>query len=515
VRPGPSADGSLPIWCPWGEDHTGDSGPSETVYWPAGTGAAPGGGVYAQGHFKCLHAHCEQREDNDFLTAIGFAQSFEADFAVVDAGITDLVGPLIEPQDGRSPVPRSNGAGGEAIPAAWLAAEPGKGMKRGKKGWIACLENLTQAVDTDGFWLRLGYDAFRQELVASDWHDPIGEEQWSALTNAQLIAGRKALGRAGFELVGREIMRDACELVAHSRRFDALELWLAGRHWDGTGRVDSFLQTYYGAADTPYTRAVGAYWWTALAGRALVPGCKADMVPILVGAQGIGKTRSLESLAPWPETYRTIDLGVRDAELSRRMRGTCLWELNELRGLHSRARTAINSFITERADVWRPLYQEFDVVSPRRGLFIGTTNDDAFLDDETGNRRWLPVAVAQFGELTAYERDQLWAEGAARFVVDGVDWSAAEALGQPEHEDFRMVDAWEDALQQWMRERFPDAGPFTLSEAGSGALGISTKDFSKGSEQRVAKILRAIGCTSERVRGYRGERVKRKVWHVP
>lgn len=61
------ADGKLVIACPWDEEHTGgEAGDGSTVYFRAGTNG------YQRGHFKCLHAHCEHRTDDDFLSAIGY-----------------------------------------------------------------------------------------------------------------------------------------------------------------------------------------------------------------------------------------------------------------------------------------------------------------------------------------------------------------------------------------------------------------------------------------------------------
>ncbi|ESF27670.1 putative replication protein, partial [Salmonella enterica subsp. enterica serovar Tallahassee str. 0012] len=45
---------------------------------------------------------------------------------------------------------------------------------------------------------------------------------------------------------------------------------------------------------------------TALAGRVLEPGVKADMVPILVGPQGCGKSSGVEALSPDPAFFTEI-----------------------------------------------------------------------------------------------------------------------------------------------------------------------------------------------------------------
>jgi len=71
-------DGRLHITCPFEAEHTGPSAVSATTYFPANTGG------YAQGHYQCLHAHCEHRTDDEFRHALGmpYEDPFD-DFDVV------------------------------------------------------------------------------------------------------------------------------------------------------------------------------------------------------------------------------------------------------------------------------------------------------------------------------------------------------------------------------------------------------------------------------------------------
>lgn len=69
-------EGEAYIQCPWQDQHTMDSGVTQTAYFPAGSRG------YEQGHFRCLHAHCEERSDVEFLDALGLRV---ADFEVLTA----------------------------------------------------------------------------------------------------------------------------------------------------------------------------------------------------------------------------------------------------------------------------------------------------------------------------------------------------------------------------------------------------------------------------------------------
>jgi hypothetical protein len=53
-------DGGFNIPCPWADQHTSKSNPSETTYFPP---SELNGG---QGFFKCMHAHCARRFASDF-----------------------------------------------------------------------------------------------------------------------------------------------------------------------------------------------------------------------------------------------------------------------------------------------------------------------------------------------------------------------------------------------------------------------------------------------------------------
>ena len=314
----------------------------------------------------------------------------------------------------------------------------------------ACLENVVLALKTPGLTgYALRFDTFRAEGMIAE----PGSDTWRPLTDADGVSLRIALANLGFKPVPREMMRDAIVKVLADQKVDTAIDWLNSiPPWDGIPRTEQSLVRYFKAADTSYAAAVGNYLWTSAAARILDPGCKADMVIVLVGKQGARKSTAVAAIAPDPMFFAEASLSDRDADLSRKLRGKMVIELAELRGLKSREGEAIKAWISTTHERWVPKYQEFETAFPRRCIMIGTSNDNEFLGDPTGERRWLPVAVLDTidVETLVADRDQLWAEARERWSADGVLWRKAEELATSEHQNFTEMDVWAEPTAAWL-----------------------------------------------------------------
>jgi hypothetical protein len=79
---GTRSDGGVNVLCPWRDEHSGDSGPSESTYWPPHTGG------FAGGAYKCQHAHCESRTVRDLreFLALDGRHGDAAEFAQMSGG---------------------------------------------------------------------------------------------------------------------------------------------------------------------------------------------------------------------------------------------------------------------------------------------------------------------------------------------------------------------------------------------------------------------------------------------
>lgn len=500
---GDGSAGQLFIECPFASSHTSDSGPTATAYYPAGTGG------YSQGHFVCLHAHCVGREDRDYLNATGYSASEFADLPSAGSGGAGGGGQGGGGDDGDGQIDDRSGMGAERSPAKVPASDTPLALVRDKQGRIEpTADNLVKLCSRpDKIRWHLAYDTFKDELVCAPSGQAQGQEQWRAFTDVNYIDVRIELERRGMKPCGQELLRGAISKAAGERTIDTAVEWLSRLRWDGEERMASFCARAWGWTASDYSSAVGRYIWTAMAGRVLDPGCQADMAPILVGPQGAGKTSAIKAMVPDEDFYTSIPLDGHDDDTSRRLRGKLVGELEELRGLNSRHIEEIKAWITRTSEEWVPKYKEFASKFKRRLVFIGSTNDDEFLNDPTGERRWLPGRCRLLDvEWIKANRDQLWAEGAAMFMIDGVEWEPAQRLGLEEHHEFKVTDSWEPAVIRWLREPqlsnnlSPiDVGWTTTSEALAGAVNVPVAQHDKAKEMRMAKLLRSLGWNRKRI----------------
>ena len=153
------------------------------------------------------------------------------------------------------------------------------------------------------------------------------------------------------------------------------------------------MTTYLGAEDTPLNAAIGRIVLIAAVRRVREPGVKFDTILVLEGEQGVGKSTVIRVLAG-SENFSDQDILTLDGKAQMELlEGVWLYELCELEGL-SRAETSkVKAFASRSVDHGRPAYARFKETRPRQCVFVGTTNDDQYLRDMTGNRRFWPVKV--------------------------------------------------------------------------------------------------------------------------
>lgn len=287
------------------------------------------------------------------------------------------------------------------------------------------------------------YDEFTEKKVKVDGG------QWADADTLDLTIRLQT--ELGFSRLGKEAVHDAVTAIAREKTVNGPRDWLeALPAWDGQPRVDRFFTNCMGAADDEYTRAVSKNFWVGLVARIYRPGCQLDNMVVLKGEQGIGKTKALRIIGgPW---YAEASVPANNNEIYILLQGKWLVEIAELESFNRAEVTRVKQVITDTFDRYRKPYDVEALDHPRRCVFVGTTNDEEFLKDPTGGRRFWPVVCGAVDlDFIEASRDKLFAEAVALFKR-GEDWYKVPELKAKEvQEQFRRVDEWESIVADYVQ----------------------------------------------------------------
>lgn len=349
--------------------------------------------------------------------------------------------------------------------------------------------------------MKIAFDQFKDEILFSRNGGP-----WQSFGDSETYEIRIRLDEIGFVDTSIEKTRGAIHYVAWKNRFDSAQLWLNNLRWDGVPRITTFLHDYFGCDDNDYTRGVSDYMWSAMAGRVLSPGIKADMVPVLVSPEGRRKSSAVEAMAPEKDLFTELNLSAKDNDISRQLRGKMVAEWAELGGMSRKEVEHVKGFITRKCEEWTPKFKEYQSKYERRCIFIGTTNNEKFLVSDTGNRRFLPLVIKECLDLKIIAiRDQLWAEAANIFNKEGVRWQNAHTLGGNIQKLHMQEDAWEEIITDWLDQAANidlgddfleglngDRKELTCTLIAKNALNLHESQMNNMNLNRIGRVLRAL-----------------------
>jgi hypothetical protein len=245
------------------------------------------------------------------------------------------------------------------------------------------------------------------------------------------------LNAHGMTNVQKHIVVDAVKHAASHRIFNPVRDYLDEcmvRHElnENNQLLDKWMIDYLGVKpanedEALYIKAISRLSLIQAVARACNPGCKADSVVILEGQQGTGKSSAIRVL--FGEDYFGDQLPpMSSKDASSYLKGKWCVELAELEYKRKAEVETIKAFITRTHENYRPAFGREEVNLARTTVFFGTTNATEYLVDETGNRRFLPVATNEIDlNGLAAARDQLWAAAAHAYRANEPYWLADEA----------------------------------------------------------------------------------------
>lgn len=381
--------------------------------------------------------------------------------------------------------------GGEELPAALRAAWGHQEHRPRARNPANEPDAIAGALEKLGVRLRRDTFAGRDLARAGDdgrWE--LADDHWMKKT--WLDVGRVLGARPTTETFVAVV-----EVAARASPWHPVREWLSSLKWDGTKRLEEWLINYGDAhtQDRDYLRAVSALPLVAAVRRVRQPGAKFDELLVLESGQGKGKSSALLALCKEEDWFSDdLPLAVDSKQVIERTAGKWVVEAAELMNMRRAQVEGLKAMLSRRIDgPVRLAYGRASVEVPRQFVIVGTTNSFEYLQDSTGNRRFWPVRCGAFDLVSlAKDRDQLWAEAAAR-EAEGASIRLDPSLwghAAKQQESRQVTDPWEEELaSRWGHDGYRRLTNDDVWDAVK--LPLERRD--RGAAFRLTEVMQKLG----------------------
>jgi len=379
--------------------------------------------------------------------------------------------------------------------------------KEGKRKWPPqkTINNLHVILEEDVRWKgRLWFDVLRAVDMIDD----------APMSDADETGLRRWLEQAYALNYASSDITSVVSALCRARVRNPLAEQLRAMTWDGVSRAEDWLIRGLGVEDIPLHREMGKRWLIQAVARGLHPGAKTDAVLVLVGPQGVFKSTAMRRLAG-DEWFSDTPLNLSNKDAYMQLRAAWIYEIAELEGFRGRDRTTIKAFLSAQDDTFRLPYGKRAERHDRHTVFCATTNDEEFLSDPTGSRRFWPVKVGKVDlEWLGENRENLWAEAVALYSQGEPWWLSGK--GESERgvmaESFTAQDAWAELVETWLiAGGAPNTvATFTVRDLMEHALDLKPEKMGRREQMRVADVLKKMGATQAGRKQQKGK--VRRLW---
>ncbi len=414
--------------------------------------------------------------------------------------------PVADASASTAPPAAASTGGGSASPPNQAAARGGDDSPPDrawelsllrKKGEIStCLANAELILSHMPAWKGvIGYDEFSEKTVCRKVtpcdRDGAPGGDWSDHMDMMAAIWMQRAWNVEFSptTVGQ-----AVEVLARRHRFhpvrDALN---ALAPWDGVQRNADWLSDRLGVEKTEYTALVGQFFLRGMIKRVMEPGCKFDYCLVLEGEQGKGKS-SVARILSW-HWFCDTDLDLTNKDSLMALPGHWVYEIAEMGGLMKAEERKQKSFLSRQEDEYRPPYGKRLIKVPRQSVFIGTTNEEEYLKDATGGRRFWPVLCQGDLDLDGLRNnlEQMLAEALADYRAGERCWPSREQepLFIAEQAKRGMPEPFEDILYRYVKDQIE---PFSMADAALDGLKLTPDKLTPAVVTRIGIALKHLGC---------------------
>lgn len=268
-------------------------------------------------------------------------------------------------------------------------------------GLPATIENVDHLLSETGFTAR--FNVIKKRLEVRRGKKPASMNH---IASAAMLNG-----------IGTGWLYPFVDELSTQNPYNPIKEWMRSKEWDRTDRLAQFYDTVLTTEGYPETLKIALlYRWLLSATAAAL---KDGPVPVhgvltLQGDQGVGKTSWIARLLPqhlrgdYIKLDHHLDASNKDSIIG------CIThyivEIGELESSFRKDIARLKGFLTNDFDKLRRPYAKDEAEYPRKTIFAATVNDDRFLVDPTGNRRWWTIAVRSLNFKHDVDMQQLFAQ---------------------------------------------------------------------------------------------------------
>lgn len=292
-----------------------------------------------------------------------------------------------------------------------------KAVKRQKKPVLEDYGQFERFIEENGYSVRYNQITHNFEFEGFDK----GESTEHLAENVPSIL-RDSLKKQ-FSGVTRQSVLEYITRYATRHKFNPILNAIKSVKWDGKNYVGQIYDIFRIPADTEegmYSRIFIQKWlMQCVCGlfNTIENPFSLDLVLVFIGRQGIGKTRFFEKLALNSKFFgEGMCLDPRDKDSIIQATSKWISELGEIGSTMKKDMDSVKAFITKSTDEYRTPYGKAPLHYPRITSFVGTVNDNEYLIDQTGNRRFLTVPlppdliIDYETQIKPFDALQLWAQ---------------------------------------------------------------------------------------------------------
>lgn len=258
---------------------------------------------------------------------------------------------------------------------------------------------------------------------------------------------------------------DILEVVAGEHSYNPLKDYLEScesEYKELVNQRDPFdiLRHYLNIKDDEYNRIIMDLFFRGAVAKVFDPTIKFDFVLDLTGRQGVGKTQFFEGLFTH-KYFTTVETFTDKDDKARMVRNWCVFD-DEMVASKKASFSELKKFITETKLEFRPPYASSDRRLPKSFIIVRATNDHDYLNDLTGERRFL---VAEVHKDTAY-KGRKWTEKDRRAFWGAMvmAWRANQVLNLTDEQEklvnevrncYKFVDETLEDLERYLCTPYP------------------------------------------------------------